>query len=110
MSITGVPTGDSDPVAKIAAVSIGFDKQTIRKQAQPDTRQIESTRARAILEKLMAKKTNLQISTHPETGDIIIRIQDASTGEIIREIPSQEVLDQMAYILKRAGLLIDKAA
>lgn len=47
-------------------------------------------------------------SVHDETHEIMIKIKDNSTGEIIKEIPSEESLDRVAKMRELAGIVIDE--
>ena len=50
----------------------------------------------------------LEFSVHEKTKDIIVRVIDAETKEVIREIPPEKILDLVANILEMAGLLVDE--
>lgn len=52
----------------------------------------------------------IEFSIHEKTGDIIVKVYDAETNEIVREIPPEKIKDLVANILERAGLLMDKRA
>ncbi|HHY81564.1 MAG TPA: flagellar protein FlaG [Clostridiales bacterium] len=52
----------------------------------------------------------IEFSIHEKTGDIMIKILDTSTNEVIREIPPEKIKDMIANMLERAGLLVDKRA
>ncbi len=45
---------------------------------------------------------------HEKTNRVTVKIKDSETGEIIKEIPSEESLDLSAKIMEMAGLLIDE--
>ncbi len=45
---------------------------------------------------------------HEKTNRITVKIKDSETGDIIKEIPSEESLDLAAKIKEMAGLLIDE--
>ena len=49
-------------------------------------------------------------SIHEKTGDVMIKILDTITNEVVREIPPEKIKDMVANMLERAGLLIDKKA
>ena len=51
-----------------------------------------------------------EFSIHEKTGDIMIKVYDTRTNEVIKEIPPQKIKDMIANMLERAGLLIDKRA
>ena len=57
---------------------------------------------------LVAAQRELEFSVHEKTKDIIVRVIDAETKEVIREIPPEKILDLVANILEMAGLLVDE--
>ena len=52
--------------------------------------------------------TRLDYSIHDKTNDVIIRVVDKETGEIIREIPPEKTLDILSKLMEIAGLLVDE--
>jgi flagellar protein FlaG len=53
---------------------------------------------------------NLQFSVDKETGATVIRVIDENTNEVIRQIPSEDILALTASLDKLSGLLLkDKA-
>jgi flagellar protein FlaG len=53
---------------------------------------------------------DLQIQVHKATNRIMIKIISTQDGKIIREIPSEELLDLAAKIEEMVGVLFDKTA
>jgi len=49
-----------------------------------------------------------EYSVHEKTKDIMIKVVDSETGEIIREIPPEKILDLVANLCEIAGLIIDE--
>lgn len=47
-------------------------------------------------------------SVHEETNEIIIQIKDNDTGEILKEIPSEESLNRLAKMRELSGIMIDE--
>lgn len=45
---------------------------------------------------------------HESTNRYIVTVKDAKTGDVIREIPSEESLDLFAKMLEMAGIFVDK--
>lgn len=45
---------------------------------------------------------------HQKTNRIMISVKDTETGDIIKQIPSEESLDFFAKTLEMAGLLVDQ--
>ncbi|MCF8076174.1 MAG: flagellar protein FlaG [Desulfotignum sp.] len=61
----------------------------------------------ASLEMLQQKNTQLNFSVHEKTDRVMVRITDQSTGDVIREIPSEEFLDMAAKLQEMVGLMFD---
>lgn len=57
---------------------------------------------------LKSMETNLRFSIHKKTKQIMVKIVDTNTSEVIREIPSEKILDMVAAMMERAGLFLDK--
>lgn len=52
--------------------------------------------------------TSLKFSIHEETKQILVKIIDNETKEVLREIPPEKILDMVASMLERVGLFVDK--
>lgn len=50
----------------------------------------------------------LQFSMHDETGKTVIKIMDKTENKLIREIPSEEVLQLAAKLDEMIGILFDR--
>jgi uncharacterized FlaG/YvyC family protein len=61
----------------------------------------------ASLEMLQQKNTHLDFSVHEKTDRIMVRITDQDTGDVIREIPSEEFLNLAAKLQEMVGLMFD---
>lgn len=57
---------------------------------------------------LVIPRVELQFSIHEKTKEISVKIIDMESREVIREIPSKEVLDMAAKMNELAGLFVDK--
>ena len=51
---------------------------------------------------------SLEFRVHERTHEIIVKVIDSDTNEVIREIPSEKILDMFANMLEQAGLLVDE--
>lgn len=49
-----------------------------------------------------------EYSIHEKTREIMVKVIDADTDEIIREIPPEKVLDMVARMWEMAGLIVDE--
>ena len=52
--------------------------------------------------------TECQFSIHEDTKQVMIKIIDTTTKEVIKEIPSEEILDKFATMCKVNGLFVDE--
>lgn len=57
---------------------------------------------------LELKETRFEYSIHEKTKDIMIKVIDKDTDEVIREIPPEKILDMVASMWEIAGLLVDE--
>lgn len=57
---------------------------------------------------LVLSNRALEFSVHEKTKEILVKVIDTETKEVIREIPSEKILDMVANILEMAGILVDE--
>jgi len=77
------------------------------KKAEPG--QIESA-VDAINEKLSRVNRRMDIYVVEGTHDVAARIVDTETNEVVKYIPSRELLDLRSRLDEMAGLLFDEGA
>lgn len=53
---------------------------------------------------------SLDFSIDDSSGKVIVKVTDAATGEMVRQIPSEEMLDIARSIDKMQGLLLKEKA
>lgn len=53
-------------------------------------------------------KKELQLSVHPKTKDIMVKVIDSETKEVLREFPPEKILDMIAKMWEIAGLIVDE--
>jgi flagellar protein FlaG len=54
--------------------------------------------------------THLQYEKHDVLNQMIIKVINNNTNEVIKEIPSRKILDMVAKMCEMAGVLVDKKA
>lgn len=59
------------------------------------------------MEKIQQKNNHLLFSVHEKTDQVMVRVTNQESGEVIREIPSQEFLDLAAKFEQMVGLMFD---
>lgn len=52
----------------------------------------------------------LQFSIHKETHAIMVKVFDKQTGDLLREIPPEKLLDAAANMMELNGLIFDEKA
>ncbi len=49
-----------------------------------------------------------EFSIHEVTKQIMVKVIDVETNEVVREIPPEKILDLIAKIWEMAGLIVDE--
>ena len=89
-----------------------------RVDADPRTSTLEPTPTKEKLEQAAARVTDvlrgttsrLQIDIDPDLHKVVIKILNGESGEIIRQIPAQELLDLAKHLDEPKGLLVRERA
>lgn len=95
--------------------------KVVQPEIKPVTKEIEDSGANykvseAFIRKAVDKANStmkiqnrsVEFKVHEKTHDIIVKVIDSDTKEVIREIPSEKILDMFAAMLEQAGLLVDE--
>lgn len=99
------PQGAPAPAAK-PPVAVPEPTQ----QRQPSQEQVQRA-VESMKELVQAKAPNsLSFSIDDTTGKTIVRVSDAQTGEMIRQIPSEELLEIARSLDKLQGMLLEQKA
>jgi flagellar protein FlaG len=95
--------GAPQPAARVsAAVSEPVPQQ------QPQPAQVQQA-VETLKQLVEAKAPNsLAFSIDDSTGKTIVRITDAKTGEMVRQIPSEEMLEIARSLDRMQGMLLQK--
>ena len=57
---------------------------------------------------LQGPTTTLEMSVHEKTHQILVKVLNKETGEVLREIPPEKTLDLVAKMMEIAGIVIDE--
>jgi flagellar protein FlaG len=57
---------------------------------------------------LTGAETQFEFSIHEKTKEIMVKVIDINTREVIREIPPEKILDMVATMLEMAGIIVDE--
>jgi len=97
--------------------SQGLGKADTARKSVPDEQETPFPNVSAAFIQKAVEKANkamqiqgrsLEFKIHEKTNEIIVRIVDTETKEVVREIPSEKILDMFASMLEQAGLLVDE--
>lgn len=91
----------------------------VRKTGSTPVRQTESEAGMLSRDELIASideanesvhyfQKSLHFRVHETSGQLVVEVADMRTGEVIRTVPPEEVLDSMGRIKSAIGSLIDK--
>lgn len=75
----------------------------------PSSEQVQQA-VREVTAAAQSKVSTLQFSIDKETGTTLVKIVDAETQDVIRQIPAEEILAIARSIDKVAGLLLKQKA
>ena len=76
---------------------------------QPSQQQVEAA-VKQVASAIQSKASDLRFSIDNDTGKTIVRITDQKTGEMIRQIPSEELVEIAKSLDKVQGLLFMQKA
>ncbi len=58
--------------------------------------------------KIQGKTTSLEFAMHESTKQIMVKVIDNNTHEVVKEIPSEKILNMIAKMMELAGLFVDE--
>lgn len=58
--------------------------------------------------KLALGNNEMQVSMHEGTNKVMVKIIDKETKDVIKELPSEKLLDMIADMCEAAGLFVDE--
>lgn len=99
-------SGASD-VPTAAKASQGTTAQQPAKQAQPSAEQLNAAVSK-LNDYVQNVQRSLSFSVDKDTGDTVVKVIDTETNELIRQIPSEDMLKLAAAIDKETANLFVK--
>ena len=88
---------------------VDADPRTSTPELTPTIEKLEQAAAR-VKEVLRGTTSRLEIEIDPDSNKAVIRILNGESGEIIRQIPAQELLDLAKHLDEPKGLLVRERA
>lgn len=102
----GVRRVESDTAVKIAK-TVPSTTQVEREQSRPAT--VEEA-VSAIQEFVQTVRRNLNFDLDDSSGRVVVKVTDAESGEVIRQIPSEEALKLAESLTEARSLLFEAKA
>jgi flagellar protein FlaG len=104
----------ASPATTVSRDAPGAPTEEARKaeiaEATPPTREQIDKAMGEVKKALAPVARNLQFSIDDETGRSVVKVVDASTNEVIRQFPSEELLSITRSIDKLSGLFVKQKA
>jgi flagellar protein FlaG len=112
---SGVAAGEKNLVANNAAKIPGESKNNEAPVAQSSPGKGSHVVSREQVQELADKlstalgkvDTNYSVSVDNDSGMIVVRITDVETGDIVQQVPPEQVLEASASVDKIVGLLVN---
>ncbi|MBW2102389.1 MAG: flagellar protein FlaG [Deltaproteobacteria bacterium] len=100
----------SQPTPRETHPAVEATRGEERDTREKDTEQRVERIVNALKEYVQSARRDLHIKVHKPTGEIMVQVISSSDGKVIREIPSEEVLNLAARIEEMMGVLYDANA
>lgn len=98
--------GIADATSVAPVTSAPVDSQT----AAVEQKQRVEAAVKAVKEFIQPMASNLAFEMDDDTGRTVIKITEATSGELIRQIPSEEMLEIAKALDRLQGLLVKQKA
>jgi flagellar protein FlaG len=97
----------SDARSRQEAAGPSKENRPAEEPAQPATRERVSAIVEQIDTFLKGSRRELQFQVDEESGEVIVRVRDAVTGDVIRQIPGEEALRMARALQDKTPVLLD---
>lgn len=109
-SSPGLITGSSSEASvssspSLAVIATKETSPSVVEQKQTAQQQLEK-----VIRAMQGPEKTFEFSIHEETHTIMVKVLNKQTGELIREIPQEKLLDVAASLMELTGIIIDKKA
>ena len=114
--ISGLTTNTSETKTQsLTTVEVQKSKTDVQNQKETDlssTQQVASVEdleetVNDLNAKLASQELSVALTMDDESGHLVVKIQDSKTGELVRQIPSEETLKFAQNVQKGIGVVVD---
>ncbi|MFL0197090.1 flagellar protein FlaG [Clostridium sp. WILCCON 0269] len=102
---------NSGSIGSTIAENSNVDTKAVNKQSngEKNIKPEDAKKAVDKLNKLMEDTpTHLEYEIHGKFNDVIVKVIDDKTKEVVKEIPSKKIVDMVDKLCELAGLFMDK--
>lgn len=96
-------------------LSQGSNQSNLYKEIQPAEENVvnlpnhfQQERLEKVFKALAGPETVLDINIHEKTHQIMVKVLDKETGELIREVPPEKLVDLVATMMEISGIIVDQ--
>ena len=117
-SITArVPSSNITNQVEVGGNRVGKQSETLEKLRLEEVKPVEKKTysEEEVVEfieeankKFVIYDRKFEVSVHEKTQQVMVKVLDSVTDELIREIPPEKMLDIVAGLLEVAGIIVDK--
>lgn len=105
----GAPQAAAPPQPSAVQIQ-SLPGQSSQARAVPERAQVEEAVAKVKAQIQTISNNSLDFSIDDSSGKTIVRVTDKESGELIRQIPSQEMLDIARSLDRLQGILVKQKA
>jgi flagellar protein FlaG len=113
-----IVTGSVTQVARVAVAKAAAPERRTESSSDGKAKAAEAKQSREALQEAMvglseliqSQRRSLQFSVDATSGRTVIRVLDAETQEMIRQIPAEEVVNLSRWLKGSSGALFDANA
>lgn len=104
ISRVGNPTGGKEPVNDGNKANTSINTETNDKISE----KVVSEAIDKANKVISSSNRRFEYSVHKRTHEIMIKVINSETDEVVREIPPEKILDLIANLMQLAGLVVDE--
>ena len=105
--VENIPSIEKEAVLEKASVTV----TGIKESSDGTIKEIDVEKAVDKLNKFLEdENVHAEYSIHDKLRDVMIKIVNSDTKEVILEIPPKKILDMVAKMCEMVGILVDKKA
>ena len=106
----GAPQAAAPPPQQLAVQVQPLPGQSSQAQAVPDRANVEQAVAKVKVQIQAISNNSLDFAIDESSGKTLVRVTDRESGELIRQIPSEEMLEIARSIDRLQGILVKQRA